>query len=272
MSTIYGEGFYLMGGPPVPKASLTPKPGITYIAGLSGIEPATLTILAKTISNNANITNDTNTVYVDYDDIHCKIDVGNQVTIALNGTNYAFDVIGFNHDTLTDANAYGKATATGKAGITFQMHDMFATEYPMNSSHTNGGGWKSSTMRTSTMATMKGYMPAAWQTAIKPVNKASGAGGSSSSGTEIVSDSCFLLSEIEIYGSTSNSVSGEGMQYAYYKAGNSKEKTMSGSANYWWERSPAFGSSDSFCIVFGLGNAGTRSATTSYGVAFAFCV
>lgn len=272
MSTIYGEGFYLMGGPPVPKASLTPKPGITYIAGLSGIEPATLALFSQAISNNTAITNTTNTVYVDYEQTHVKIDVGNQVTINLNGTSYIFDVLGFNHDTLTDVNAYGSATATGKAGITFQMHDMFATEYPMNSSNTNIGGWKSSTMRTSTMPRMKGYMPKAWQTAIKPVNKVSGAGGSSSSGTEIVSDSCFLLSEIEIYGSTSNSVSGEGMQYAYYKAGNSKEKTMSGSANYWWERSPASGSSDSFCIVFGLGNAGTRSASTSYGVAFGFCV
>ena len=270
--------FYMRDGkllgytPPPPKVSLTPQTGITYTSGLSGIEPATLTILAKAISNNANITSNTNTVYVDYDDIHRKIDVGDQVTLALNGTDYIFDVIGFNHDMLTDANAYGSATATGKAGITFQMHDMFATEYLMNSSNTNIGGWKSSTMRTSTMPRMKGYMPKAWQTAIKPVNKVSGAGGSSSSGTEIVSDSCFLLSEIEIYGSTSNSISGEGTQYAYYKAGNSKAKKKGGSANYWWERSPASGSSDSFCIVFGLGNAGTRSASTSYGVAFSFCV
>ena len=272
MSVIYGKGFYKLGGTPVPKASLTPQTGITYISGLSGIEPAKLTILSQAISNNADITSETNTVYVDYKTTHVKIDVGNQVTIDLNGTNYAFDVIGFNHDTLTDASAYGSTTATGKAGITFQMHDLFATEYLMNSSHTNSGGWKSSTMRTSTMPLMKGYMPTAWQTAIKPVNKVSGAGGSSSSGTETVSDSCFLLSEIEIYGSTSNSVSGEGMQYAYYKAGNSKVKNRGGSANYWWERSPASGSSDSFCIVFGLGNAGTRSASTSYGVAFGFCV
>ena len=255
-----------------PEASLTPKPGITYTSGISGIDPAMLTMFSQAISNNADITSETNTVYVDYKSTHVKIDVGNQVAIDLNGTNYAFDVIGFNHDELTYANAYGSTTVTGKAGITFQMHDMFATEYPMNSSHTNSGGWKSSTMRTSTIPRMKGYMPKAWQTAIKPVNKVSGAGGSSSSGTEIVSDSCFLLSEIEIYGSTSNSVSGEGTQYAYYKAGNSKVKNRGGSANYWWERSPASGSSDSFCIVFGLGNAGTRSASTSYGVAFSFCV
>ena len=34
------------------------------------------------------------------------------------------------------------------------------------------------------------------------------------------------------------SVSGEGTQYAYYKAGNSKVKNRSGSAETWWERSP----------------------------------
>ena len=272
MSTIYGEGFYLMGGPPVPKASLTPKPGITYIAGLSGIEPATLTILAKTISNNANITSNTNTVYVDYDDIHCKIDVGNQVTIALNGTNYAFDVIGFNHDTLTDASAYGSATATGKAGITFQMHDLFATYYPMNSSHTNSGGWKNSDMRTSTMATMKNYLPSAWQTVIKPVNKASGTGGGSTSGTETVSDSCFLLAEIEMFGSTTYSVYGEGTQYAYYKAGNSKVKNMSGSSSHWYERSPRSGASNGFCRVSSNGDATSTGSNFNSGVAFCFCV
>ena len=258
--------------PKGPTASLTAQSGVTYTNGISGISAEKMSFYAELISNNASITNKTSVVYIDDGANHYKVSIGDQVTLSLNGTAYAFDIIGFNHDTLTDTVAYGEETATGKAGITFQMHDMFATEYPMNSSHTNSGGWKSSTMRTSTIPRMKGYMPKAWQTAIKPVNKVSGAGGSSSSGTEIVSDSCFLLSEIEIYDSTSNSVSGEGMQYAHYKAGNSKVKNRGGSANYWWERSPASGSSDSFCIVFGLGNAGTRSASTSYGVAFSFCV
>ena len=272
MSVIYGKGFYKLGGTPVPKASLTPKSGVTYISGLSSIEPAKLTILSQAISNNGDITSETNTVYVDYKTTHVKIDIGNQVTIALNGTNYIFDVIGFNHDALTDANAYGKATATGKAGITFQMHDLFTTEYKMNSTNTNSGGWKSSAMRTSTMPLMKGNMPAAWQTAIKPVNKASGLGGGSSSGTETVSDSCFLLAEIEVFGSTKESVSGEGTQYAYYKAGNSKVKNMSNYATAWYERSPDSGSSQAFCIVSRYGDATIYNATLHPGVAFAFCV
>lgn len=260
------------GGGNKASASLTPQSGVTYTDGLSGLRPAILSLMSAAISNNSDITNTTITVYVDYGDIHRKIDVGDQVTIALNGTDYAFDVIGFNHDALTDADAYGAATKTGKAGITFQMHDLFATTYVMNSSNTNSGGWKSSAMRTSTMATMKGYLPAAWQTAIKPVNKVSGTGGGSSSGTETVSDSCFLLAEIEIFGSTTYSVSGEGTQYAYYKAGNSKVKNKGGSASPWWERSPRSDNSVFFCRVYSVGSANSIGATGMFGVAFGFCV
>ena len=252
-------------------ASLTAQSGISYTNGLNGLESDVISLFSAAISNNSDITNETSIIYLDNGDIHRKVSIGDQVTLSLNGTNYAFDVIGFNHDTLTDTAAYGEETATGKAGITFQMHDLFATTYKMNSTNTNSGGWKSSDMRTSTMATMKGYMPAAWQAAIKPVNKASGLGGGSSSGTETVSDSCFLLAEIEIFGSTKFSVSGEGTQYAYYKAGNSTVKKKNGGADLWWERSPASGSSY-FCRVGSGGSASSNAASKSHYVAFGFCV
>ena len=123
-----------------------------------------------------------------------------------------------------------------------------------------------------TMAIMKGYLPDDWDAIIKPVNKASSTGGSSSSGTETVSDNCFLLAEIEIFGSTKQSVSGEGTQYAYYKAGNSKVKNKVGSASIWWERSHRSGKSGYFCSVSSTGNASANYANKSEGVAFAFCV
>ena len=253
-------------------ASLTAQSGVSYTNGLNGLEADVISLFSAAISNNSDITNETSVIYLDNGDIHRKVSIGDQVTLSLNGTNYAFDIIGFNHDTMTTAAAYGANTATGKAGITFQMHDLFATGYPMNSPNTNVGGWKSSAMRTSTMATMKGYMPDDWEAIIKPVNKASGKGGGSTSGTETVSDNCFLLAEIEIFGSTKYSVSGEGTQYAYYKAGNSKVKNKSGSANNWWERSPCTGTSNRFCFVGGYGNALGPIAAGDFGVAFGFCV
>ena len=68
------------------------------------------------------------------------------------------------------------------------------------------------------------------------------------------------------------SVSGEGTQYAYYKAGNSKVKNRSGSAGTWWERSPYSDSVYSFCRVNGGGGNGNGYASDSRGVAFGFCV
>ena len=252
-------------------ASLTAQIGISYTNGLNGLEADVISMFSAAISNNSDITNETSVIYLDKGDIHRKVSIGDQVTLSLNGTNYAFDIIGFNHDTLTDANTYGKATATGKAGITFQMHDLTTTPYKMNSTDTNSGGWKSSAMRTYTMPIMKGYLPSAWQTAIKPVNKASGVGGNSS-GTETVSDSCFLLSEIEVFGSTKHSVSGEGTQYAYYKAGNSKVKNRGDRPFQWWERSPKSSESTIFCIVSSFDTASYTNASNGAGVAFGFCV
>lgn len=258
--------------PKGPTASLIAQSGVSYTNGLNGLEADVISLFSAAISNNSDITNETSVIYLDNGDIHRKVSIGDQVTLSLNGTNYAFDVIGFNHDTLTTSTAYGATTKTGKAGITFQMHGLFETLYEMNSSHTNVGGWKSSAMRTSTMATMKGYLPAAWKTAIKPVNKVSGIGGGSSSGTETVSDSCFLLAEIEIFGSTTYSVSGEGTQYAYYKAGNSKVKNNGGSAGYWWQRSPVSGVNNTFCRVYRDGKAAYGDASYGNSVAFGFCV
>ena len=77
---------------------------------------------------------------------------------------------------------------------------------------------------------------------------------------------------IEIFGSTTYSVSGEGTQYAYYKAGNSKVKNKGGSANSWWERAPRSGGSYDFCFVNSFGNANFYGASISLGVAFGFCV
>ena len=255
----------------VPTASLTAQSGVSYTNGINGLEADVISLFSAAISNNSGITNETSVVYLDYGNIHRKVNIGDQVTLSLNGTNYAFDIIGFNHDTLTDTAAYGEQTATGKAGITFQMHDLFATTYPMNSTDTNVGGWKNSVMRTSTMPLMKGYLPIAWQTAIKPVNKASGLGDSSTSGTETVSDSCFLLAEIEVFGSTTYSVSGEGTQYAYYKA-NWNVKNLDGSAYNWWHRSPFYDNSISFCGSRSTGIPIGSYAGNSRGVSFGFCV
>lgn len=180
----------------------------------------------------------------------------------INGTNYRIDIIGKNHDDLADG--------TGKAPLTFQLHDCYATAYPMNPTNTNVGGWRDCEMRTRAMPILKAEMPAEVQAGIRPVNKLTSAGGQSSS-IVTTSDELFLLSGIEIFGSTIGSFAGEGTQYAYYQAGNSKVKNRLGSANSWWERSPFSVSSITCCSVDRVGgNAGTAAGYQN-GVAFCFC-
>lgn len=192
--------------------------------------------------------------------------VGDRKNITVNGVTYPVQIIGFDHDTLTTAD--GSRT---KAGITFQLVDCMNTNYPMNSSNTNVGGWKNSVMRTSTMATLLNQLSSDLKNVLKFVNKVSSV-GNNSSGLETVSDKLFLLSEIEVFGSTTYSYAGEGRQYEYYSAGNSTIKKVDGSASAWWERSPRSGNTDGFCRVNSSGAAADNGASASHGVSFGFCV
>ena len=187
--------------------------------------------------------------------------VGNSKTMTINGKSYQVDIIGKNHDTYTSG---------GKAPLTFQLHDCYADTKAMNSSNTNSGGWKNSAMRTTHLPAILALMPTEVQNGIREVNKLTSA-GSQSNTINTTADKLFLLSEIEIFGSVSYSKRGEGTQYDYYKAGNSKVKKRNGSADYWWERSPNASNSMYFCVVYNNGNAGVGGAIIANGVAFGFC-
>lgn len=187
--------------------------------------------------------------------------VGNYKNMTINGKAYRIDIIGKNHDTYA---------AGGTAPLTFQMHDCYTETKQMNSSNTNSGGWQNSAMRTTHLPAILNMMPAEVKAAIRDVQKKSSAGNQSSS-IQTTNDKLFLLSEIEIFGSTTYSFAGEGKQYAYYQAGNSKVKNLSGSAYYWWERSPYSSNSTAFCFVISGGDANANDASYSRGVAFGFC-
>jgi len=188
--------------------------------------------------------------------------VGDSKTVNIGGTNYEVQIIGFNHD---------DKVSGGKAAYSFQLVDCLNQTQQMNTSNTNTGGWNGSAMR-GRMSTYKSQLPAALRNVIKTVKKKSGTGGGSSSGTQQTNDDLFLLSEIEIFGTTTYSVAGEGTQYEWYKAGNSRIKKVNGSAYYWWERSPRSGNTNGFCGVTSSGGATYDDAYGSFGVSFGFCV
>ena len=187
--------------------------------------------------------------------------VGDSKTVTINGTSYQIDIIGKNHDTYT---------AGGTAPLTFQMHDCYGTRYAMNSSSTNLGGWTNCAMRSTHLPDILALMPSEVRAGIREVNKLTSAGDQSST-INTTADKLFLLSEIEIFGSVRFSKSGEGTQYDYYKAGNSKVKKFNGGAHAWWERSPLRSISAGFCSVSSGGNAIYDYSSYANGVAFGFC-
>lgn len=230
-------------------------------------------IISETISNNTAITADTTQLYVDYNDLHYKLSLGTLLDVT--GVEYSLymEIIGFNHDILSNNVAYGKPNKSGKAGITFCCKDIFYNE-AMNTSATNVGGWQECKIR-QTLSNLEenlypdgaGKFQYDWRPFIKSVNKKTSVGNSLED-IETTEDKLFLLSEVEVFGSTTYSVPGEGTQYAYYKAGNSKVKNDA----TWWLRSPSSGVNHSFCGVYKNGNAGYYGANTNLGVAFAFCI
>lgn len=187
--------------------------------------------------------------------------VGNHKTMMINGISYQIDIIGKNHDTYASG---------GKAPLTFQLHDCYADTNVMNSSNTNSGGWTSCAMRSTHLPAILTLMPTEIQSGIREVNKLTSA-GSQSATINTTADKLFLLSEVEIFGSTSHTAKGEGTQYDYYKAGNSKVKNLNGSAADWWERSPRANNSARFCMVYSDGDASAGAANSDHGVAFGFC-
>ena len=233
--------------------------------------------------------------------------VGDRKQITLNGTvgdltlsnysTYAF-IIGFNHNSSREGTGrihfqLAKTALSGGTDICFTDSSYNSSgssaAFRMNTSSTNSGGWEDSYMRNSICGTSKtstsgrfmGAIPAALRNALKSVTKYTdntGNASTSSSAVTATTDYIFLLSEYEVFGSCSISNSNEAsrqQQYAYYSAGNSKDKyrhTSTSSAARWWLRSASHYFSDDFARVYTNGNVVNVVASYSLGVAPGFCV
>ena len=199
---------------------------------------------------------------------------------------YAYVIIGIEHDDLVTA-INGKT----KAAITIQTERMLyldtTTEYNssydgshecgcINSSSTNSGGWEDCERRTWCNNVYKKCLPTYIQNMMKQVKKLTSVGNRSST-IKISNDYAFLLSEIEIFGSTTYSYAGEGNQYQYFKnaTANRYKKPRSSSdhvSGYYWGRSPYSSSSNKFCHVNVSGNSYYGGVSNTYGIVPCLCI
>lgn len=186
--------------------------------------------------------------------------VGDQKTMTINGSNYNIDIIGKNHDDYADGS--------GKAPLTFQLHDCRLSS-KMNNSDTNEGGWDSTYIRSSVLSSELSRLPSAVSSAIREVSKKTTVGGYSTT-LETTREKLFLLSEKELFNTIKHSRVAEGTQYEYYANGGSNVKTTNGSKKGWWLRSPYAVSTTMFCLAQD-GSLQLDQPTYEHGVSYAFC-
>lgn len=191
----------------------------------------------------------------------------------LGSTTITVKIMGFEYDDLADGS--------GKAPITFGMADCFATTQRMNATATNTGGWGSCELRATLISTVLPALQAVMGAdIIKPVNKRTSAGNQSTT-INTTTDSVWLFSEYEVYGTTSGgaSVAGEkptdkSICYPAYTNAASRIKKVGSTASLWFFRSPDKQNNVNFCagqsngVIFSIAEA----ASSTRGVAIGFCV
>ena len=248
----------------------SPVYGITYVDGLPN-DWNTIKEIAKIISEASGSinANTTGSIYINKGALAYKITPGNTINVTSQMGTHAYAVMGFNNFALTNQGNYGGRHTT--AGLTFQAVDCVG-KYQMNSSRTNSGGWGQCLMRTSTMPTLQSGMPGTLaQVKVPYVDY-------NNQSTILYSDDyMFLPAEKEVLGTVPypNSPKAEAnalTQFAYYKSGGNKIKSLSGSAVWWWLRSVYYNDSNNFCGVNASGGASLSIASNSRGAAPCFCV
>lgn len=189
--------------------------------------------------------------------------VGDSKEMTINGKTYQIDIIGRDHDDYADG--------TGKAPLTFQLHDCYSKAKMLSSNVTYT--WQKSTMRTSTLPAILKKMPAEVQAAIREVTKLAGASAYLSE-LDSTADKLFILSDDEL-GIGYNSVAGEGTMYEYYTGASSRRiKQYNNTNSYWWLRSICTDNNHKGMVKC-INTSGSlyqfSGSDTDYGVTFGFC-
>lgn len=189
--------------------------------------------------------------------------VGDSKEMTINGKTYQIDIIGRDHDDYADG--------TGKAPLTFQLHDCYSKAKMLSSNVTYT--WQKSTMRTSTLPAILKKMPAEVQAAIREVTKLAGASAYLSE-LDSTADKLFILSDDEL-GIGYNSVAGEGTMYEYYTGASSRRiKQYNNTNSYWWLRSICTDNNHKGSVKC-INTSGSlyqfSGSNTDYGVTFGFC-
>ncbi len=183
-------------------------------------------------------------------------------------------IIGFDHDPVTDAESYGRE----KAAMTLQMVQLIPelSAVMNNTNYIDTAWYHSSSMYCSDIRStlfpsyFQSALPAALQNVIVPVQKEYYT--VSDKGENTISDTLFLPSLDEVLGTVTSFFGSEGKQYAFFAQGGSKiKKTADGTASSWWTRSPT-GSNARFYLINTSGALTSASAISTYYAPPCLCI
>lgn len=171
-------------------------------------------------------------------------------------------------------NKGGKTLSSNKTcSFIVGMKDSLNEYGYMNSSNTNSGGWDSCARRTWCNSVFRNSIPSELRGIFKQFKNVTANGSSSTTATS--TDYFALPSEKEVFGSTTyanSTAESSNSQFEWYKTSSNRVKKVNGSADYWWERSPRCGGSDSFCRVGSGGSAGSGGALVAFGLSPFGCI
>lgn len=219
-------------------------------------------------------------------------------------TNYATYVyiLGFNHNGAANTIDFGTFKTALTGGVDVALRDSkypssiySGTYFNINNSSSNTEGWKGCRMRyyllgstnsngadagsttaTSPVAnTLMAALPSDLRQVMKPMTIWTdnvGGGGHTQSKVTTTIDFLPLLAPFEELGQSGYANSYEKnhqQQYTYYVNGNSKIKFQFNAPTtvcQYWNRSPSYHASDSFCYIYNDGSSNPRNTTTCLGI------
>ena len=166
---------------------------------------------------------------------------------------------------------YNYASGTKTTNAVFEFVQLYNTNYRMNATGTNVGGWATAELQTTINSTILDKIPMELRSLLEEVVVASANGGGSNYTAITTSNNkLFLPCAFEVNLSSSYGRDGEGTTWDYYVgAGNSlriKMKPNTTSGTTWWLRSPYPTITNLFSYVNTSGNGYSDGANSSYGV------
>ena len=181
-------------------------------------------------------------------------------------------------------NRYECVDSSQTQHAVLEFKECFKTEYLMNSSYTNSGGWADSKMKTASILNIWNLLPDDFKSIVLNVKLLSTTGGGNNNATTSESENkIWLPSALEMFSTWNDGDFLKALQaemngkpqfqlYAQNDTDSFRIKNRNGKSDKWWLRSPCPSNSNYFCQVGSDGSSDYHIAGVVWGVSPCFAI